>query len=79
MQKMFGWIISLCYYVLTLSCSTIWALSNIENDIWNFGVKFEVELSKQHKKTIYHLKAYNFRIAIMKNNFSFFHIFGHMT
>ena len=66
-------------FYLTLSCSTIWALSNIENDIWKFGVKFEVGLSKQHEKPIYYLKAYNFRIAIMKDNFSFFHIFGHMT
>ena len=65
----------------SLSCATIWALSNIENDIWKFGVKFEVELSRQHKKPIYHLKACNFRIAIMKNNFSHFgsHDLGHVT
>ena len=49
----------------------IWASSNTENDIRKFGVKFEVELYRQHEKNIvYHLKAYNFRIAIMKNNFS---------
>ena len=54
----------LCLIVYPLCCATIWAISNIENDIRKFGVKFEVELYSQHRKPIYNLKAYNFRIAI---------------
>ena len=60
----------------TLCCARIWALSNIKNEIRRFGVTFEVELYRKHEKPIYHLKAYNFRIAIMKNNN---HLLGQMT
>ena len=56
--------------ISTLCYARIWALSNIKNEIRRFGVKFEVELYEKHERPIYHLKAYNFRIAIMKNNSS---------